>query len=260
MTSPIAIASRDSGSERVVHALVEPLGQLRDQRQRHRVEQRVDLVVVGLLGRTVRPAEPGRRHRQREVVVDVRVEAEEEVAGRGDPAVPRRVEGDLPGPRHRGRVGVRGPGVERAQVVLGEHGDRVVGPARIGVVAGLPGAPGVRLGHPQVGQREQRLVRAASHQRLGPALHLPHDRVDALHLARDADVGAAGIKPSVRPGNSAVQSRSSGSAPARCWVVDTPATVATAASMTATAAARTRTPSTGHLLRRSDLCSTGSAP
>ena len=49
MRLPVATASRGQRQRGVVHARVEPCGEFRDQRKRDRVEQRVDVVVVGLL-------------------------------------------------------------------------------------------------------------------------------------------------------------------------------------------------------------------
>jgi hypothetical protein len=119
---------RVAESERVVHVVdrrVEALRQLAHQRIRGVVEEEVGLVEVGLPGLAVGPHKAHRGQHEGQVAVDVRVDAEQQVAGTGHPPVPRRVERGLPGRGH-GRPVAGLVAVVGVEVVLREHRVHVV--------------------------------------------------------------------------------------------------------------------------------------
>ena len=110
----------------------------------------------------------------RQVVVDVRVDADQHVPQRR--LVGRGVEGEPPGPGHVGAaavaVGVVGPDEE-----LGEDHVPALDPGRVLEPAGVDGLAH-RQRRPQVGPEEEAAMSQARRQRVEALLHLRDDLVD----------------------------------------------------------------------------------
>ena len=180
-----------AGKVGVVDRGVEPAGDLGVEVIGHAVEELVDAVVVRLAARAVGLDESDARERERQVTLDVGVDAEREVAARRHGAVGGGFEGDGPGGRDR-VVPAGVPGVEGVEVEAGEDDVLVIderGVLEEGRV--LDRAP-VLLGGAQVGQREDAVVVAGRRQRVEAAAHLADHRVDAARAPGRAVVLAGG--------------------------------------------------------------------
>ena len=175
------------GRLRVVDRRIEATGDLGVQVVGDAVEENVHAVVIGLAAGAVGLHEPDAGERERQVALDVGVDAQREVALRVHRAVGGGLERDRP---RRGDVvaPTRVPGVEGVEVQAGEDGVLVVDePGVLEERRILDRAP-VLLGRPQVGEGEDAVVVARPRQRVEAPTHLADDGVDATRPAGGAVV------------------------------------------------------------------------
>jgi hypothetical protein len=173
---PLRVGERD---ERVV-----VLGDVVHDRTVRPLEHGVEPIVVGLSRATVGPADAQRGDHECLVVLDVGVDAEEQVLRAVGVAVDRRIERDFPRGWHRPAVDVV---VDGAEVVIGEEDileDQVVGVVE--VLRPLANRLGRLLGDVEVGGGEHGPVIAS--ELVAQRGHVP----DLLVDARDVGMGAAG--------------------------------------------------------------------
>ena len=183
-------SSARAGHVGVVDRRIEAAGDLGVQVVAHPVEELVDAVVVRLAARAVRLDHPDALEDEREIALDMRVHAEQEVAGGGHRAVGGGVEGDRPR-RRRGPAGV--PGIVGAEVVLAEHGRLVVDERGVLEERRILDRAPVLLGGAQIGQREDGVVVAGVREGVEAAGHLADQRVDAARAPGGAVVLAGGL-------------------------------------------------------------------
>ena len=117
------------------------------------VQEHVDAVVIGLAARPVGFHEPDAGEDERQVALDVGIDAQREVAGRGHRVAVGGSEGDRPG---RWDVGGAppAPGVIGVEVEAGEDGVLVVDERGVLEERRIPDRAPVFLGCAKVGERE----------------------------------------------------------------------------------------------------------
>ncbi len=141
----------------VVDRRVEAAGDLGNEVVGHTVEDLIHAIVIRLPAGAVRLDEPDAVEDEREVALDVCVDAEEQIAVRGNGTISCRVERDSPRRRDRSSP-FRRPGVVGGEVVAREEDVLVIHEGCVVEERGRFDGPSVLLGHAQVGQGEDRVV------------------------------------------------------------------------------------------------------